>query len=162
MLTPSLKVLLFTFLSVCSQISQLTNTYLAIIFFLGTMPTQDRLEAFESAATRILTTQEPAIASWTRPTAGMFLWIKLVLPPTAESDQGDSFDLITNKAKAAGVLALPGVAFKPPSGDGAKKSSAYVRTSFSQVPLDQVDTAFIRLREVVEEAWREAGLEISQ
>ncbi|SPO32530.1 related to aromatic amino acid aminotransferase I [Ustilago trichophora] len=123
---------------------------------------QDRLEAFESAATRILTAQKPPIASWTRPTAGMFLWINLVLPPTAESAQGDSFDLISNKAKAAGVLALPGVAFKPPSGNGAKKTSAYVRTSFSQVPLEHVDTAFIRLREVVQEAWTEAKLEIPQ
>jgi len=88
----------------------------------------------------------------------MFLWIKLKLPPSSTSSEGDSFDLISNKAKAAGVLALPGVAFKPPS-DG-KKTSAYVRTSFSQVPLDQVDTAFKRLRGVVEEAWKEAGLEI--
>lgn len=93
----------------------------------------------------------------------MFLWIKLKLPPTADGDEGDSYDLISNKAKAAGVLALPGVAFTPPSSSGvsgAKKTSAYVRTSFSQVPLDQVDTAFERLRGVVEEAWREAGLEI--
>lgn len=92
----------------------------------------------------------------------MFLWIKLKLPPSPASSEGDSFDLISNKAKAAGVLALPGVAFKPPS-DGShagRKTSAYVRTSFSQVPLDQVDTAFTRLRGVVEEAWREAGLEI--
>lgn len=87
----------------------------------------------------------------------MFLWIKLNLP----ASQPDSFDLISNKAKAAGVLALPGVAFKPPpSAGGEKQTSAYVRTSFSQVPLDQVDEAFRRLRGVVEEAWREAGLEI--
>nr|CDI54311.1 aromatic amino acid aminotransferase and related proteins [Melanopsichium pennsylvanicum 4] len=72
--------------------------------------------------------------------------------------EGDSFDLISNKAKAAGVLALPGVAFKPPS--NAKKTSAYVRTSFSQVPLDKVDLAFQRLRSVVEQSWKEAGLEI--
>lgn len=93
----------------------------------------------------------------------MFLWIKLKLPPSPDSAEGDSFDLISNKAKAAGVLALPGVAFKPPSSSstgGKRKTSAYVRTSFSQVPLDQVDTAFTRLRQVVEEAWREAGLQI--
>lgn len=120
---------------------------------------QDRLERFESSARTILTAS-PSIASWVRPTAGMFLWIKLNLPPSPSSDQGDSFDLISHKAKAAGVLALPGVAFKPPSADAERKTSAYVRTSFSQVPLDQVDTAFTRLRGVVEEAWREAGLEI--
>lgn len=115
---------------------------------------QDRLEHFEASATKILKAS-PSVASWVRPSAGMFLWIKLNLPGQGE---GDSFDLISNKAKAAGVLALPGVAFKPPSEAG--KKSAYVRTSFSQVPLDQVDTAFKRLREVVEEAWKEAGLEI--
>ena len=88
----------------------------------------------------------------------MFLWIKLTLPPTAATGEGDSFDLISNKAKAAGVLALPGVAFKPPS--SGQGTSPYVRTSFSQVPLDQVDTAFTRLRGVVESAWSEAGLAI--
>ncbi|TKY84609.1 hypothetical protein EX895_006511 [Sporisorium graminicola] len=121
---------------------------------------QDRLERFESSARSILTSS-PSIASWVRPTAGMFLWIKLKLPPSPSSAEGDSFDLISDKAKSAGVLALPGVAFKPPSTtDADRKTSAYVRTSFSQVPLDQVDTAFSRLRGVVEEAWREAGLDI--
>ena len=91
----------------------------------------------------------------------MFLWIKLRLPPTngSEGDEGDSFDLISNKAKAAGVLALHDVAFKPPN-KGESKTSAYVRTSFSQVPLEQVDEAFKRLRKVVEEAWAEAGQQI--
>ncbi|SJX63785.1 related to aromatic amino acid aminotransferase I [Sporisorium reilianum f. sp. reilianum] len=120
---------------------------------------QDRLEHFESSARTILTAS-PSIASWVRPIAGMFLWIKLKLPPSPTSADGDSFELISTKAKAAGVLALPGVAFKPPSTDAERKTSAYVRTSFSQVPLDQVDTAFTRLRGVVEEAWREAGLDI--
>lgn len=94
----------------------------------------------------------------------MFLWIKLTLPPSSTGGQeGDSFDLISNKAKAAGVLALPGIAFTPPtapSSSGKKKTSSYVRTSFSQVPLEQVDTAFERLRRVVEEAWAEAGLPV--
>ncbi|KAJ1022702.1 hypothetical protein NDA18_005040 [Ustilago nuda] len=121
---------------------------------------QDRLEKFESSAKTILQSL-PSIATWTTPTAGMFLWIKLRLPPTngSEGDEGDSFDLISNKAKAAGVLALPGVAFKPPN-KGERKTSAYVRTSFSQVPMEQVDEAFKRLRKVVEEAWAEAGQQI--
>ncbi|KAJ1037054.1 hypothetical protein NDA11_007411 [Ustilago hordei] len=121
---------------------------------------QDRLEKFESSAKTILQSL-PSIATWITPTAGMFLWIKLRLPPTngSEGDEGDSFDLISNKAKAAGVLALPGVAFKPPN-KGERKTSAYVRTSFSQVPMEQVDEAFKRLRKVVEEAWAEAGQQI--
>ncbi|KAJ1022526.1 hypothetical protein NDA16_003515 [Ustilago loliicola] len=120
---------------------------------------QDRLERFESSAKAILQSN-PSVATWVTPTAGMFLWIKLRLPSfNGEGSEGDSFDLISNKAKAAGVLALPGVAFKPPS-KGEKKTSAYVRTSFSQVPMEQVDEAFKRLRKVVEEAWAEAGLQI--
>jgi tryptophan aminotransferase len=89
----------------------------------------------------------------------MFLWIKLRLPRNADGSEGDSFDLISNKAQHAGVLALPGVAFLPPG--TATKKSAYVRTSFSQVPLDQVETAFTRLRGLVEDAWRERGLAIA-
>ncbi|SAM83419.1 related to aromatic amino acid aminotransferase I [Ustilago bromivora] len=121
---------------------------------------QDRLEKFESSAKTILQSL-PSVATWVTPTAGMFLWIKLRLPPTngSEGDEGDSFDLISNKAKAAGVLALPGVAFKPPN-KGERKTSAYVRTSFSQVPMEQVDEAFKRLRKVVEEAWAKAGQQI--
>ncbi|KAJ1035396.1 hypothetical protein NDA13_000812 [Ustilago tritici] len=121
---------------------------------------QDRLEKFESSAKTILQSL-PSIATWVTPTAGMFLWIKLRLPPTngSEGDEGDSFNLISNKAKAAGVLALPGVAFKPLN-KGERKTSAYVRTSFSQVPMEQVDEAFKRLRKVVEEAWAEAGQQI--
>lgn len=121
---------------------------------------QSRLERFESSARSILSAS-PSIASWVRPTAGMFLWIKLKLPPSGGAGaegEGDSFDLISNKAKAAGVLAVPGVAFMPPS--NGSETSSYVRTSFSQVPLDQVDTAFRRLRAVVEEAWKEVGLDI--
>lgn len=76
----------------------------------------------------------------------MFLWIRLDLP------DGDSHRLISQKAKDAGVLALPGVAFLA---NPAK--STYVRTSFSQVPLEQVDEAFRRLREVVDAAWAESA-----
>ncbi|SPO46582.1 related to aromatic amino acid aminotransferase I [Moesziomyces antarcticus] len=119
---------------------------------------QDRLERFEASADSILRAS-PSVADWVRPTAGMFLWIRLKLPPSGEgAADGDSYDLVSNKAKAAGVLALPGIAFKPPT--DTRTPSAYVRTSFSQVPLDQIDTAFQRLRSVVEQAWRDAGLAI--
>ncbi|PWY98290.1 PLP-dependent transferase [Testicularia cyperi] len=125
---------------------------------------QIRLEQFEGTAKSILTAS-PSVAEWVRPTAGMFLWIKLKLPPAVQADgssssEGDSFGLISQKAKNAGVLALPGVAFMPPSQGEGKKTSPYVRTSFSQVPLEQVETAFQRLRSVVEAAWADAGLEI--
>ncbi len=47
---------------------------------------QDRLERFESSAKRILTAS-PSVATWVRPTAGMFLWIKLTLPPPPPEDK---------------------------------------------------------------------------
>ncbi|KAN0066476.1 hypothetical protein ACQY0O_000570 [Thecaphora frezii] len=97
------------------------------------------------------------VATWISPVAGMFLWLKLNLPPTSDEagDEGDSFALISDKAKAAGVLAVPGMAFLP---DGRK--TCYVRTSFSMIAEDDVEEAFRRLRDVVLGAWKEAGKEM--
>lgn len=145
------------------------TSYLLAHMLITVGDVQKRMEAFESKARQHLMSS-PAIGSWVTPSAGMFLWIKLRLPPSSAEakDEGDSFGLISDKAKAAGVLALPGVAFMPPpSASGAglpagtKKTSCYVRTSFSQVPLDQVDLAFERLRGVVVNAWKEAGLTLA-
>ena len=60
--------------------------------------------------------------------------------------------MISDKAKAKGVLAVPGVAFIP---DGSK--TCYVRTSFSIIGEEDVEEAFNRLRDTVLEAWEEAG-----
>ncbi|PWN48502.1 PLP-dependent transferase [Violaceomyces palustris] len=116
----------------------------------------ERLEFFEARAKENLS----GLAEWVKPTAGMFLWIKLKLPPVEGEEDGDSFKLISEKAKEALVLALPGVAFVPGDGGepgGRKKRSAYVRTSFSVVPLDQVDLGFKRLRGVILKAWEDSG-----
>lgn len=99
---------------------------------------QDRRDFFEAAAKRHLV----KVARWTTPTAGMFLWMELLLP------DGDSSALIHQQAKDAGVLAIPGVAFL-----ACPQKSAFVRTSFSQVPLDQVDEAFRRLRKVIDSVY---------
>lgn len=116
-----------------------------------------RRDNFEARARAILGGPENKVATWNSPVAGMFLWLKLNLPPSADSDEGDSFALISEKAQAAGVLAVPGVAFVP---DGSK--SCYVRTSFSLIDENDVEEAFRRLRSVVQHAWQEAGLEMSQ
>ncbi|EPQ31880.1 uncharacterized protein PFL1_00079 [Pseudozyma flocculosa PF-1] len=110
---------------------------------------------FEAKAKAVLGAS--GVASWVRPVAGMFLWIKLNLPPTSdrEGDEGDSFALISDKAKAAGVLAVPGMAFLP---DG--RQTCYVRTSFSVIREEDVEEAFVRLRNVVLDAWKEAGKEM--
>ncbi|PWZ00463.1 PLP-dependent transferase [Testicularia cyperi] len=110
-----------------------------------------RRDNFEAKARAILG-GDNQVATWVSPVAGMFLWLKLNLPPTDESEEGDSFALISEKAKAAGVLAVPGVAFIP---DGTK--TCYVRTSFSIIDEADVEEAFSRLRSVVLDAWAEYG-----
>ena len=111
-----------------------------------------RRDNFEAKAARVL--GEARVAKWVTPVAGMFLWLRLNLPPSGPDDvEGDSFALISDKAQKAGVLAVPGVAFVP---DGSK--SCYVRTSFSIIAEEDVEEAFRRLRDVVLDAWREAGM----
>ncbi|KIS70639.1 tryptophan amino transferase (transaminase) [Mycosarcoma maydis] len=110
-----------------------------------------RRDNFEAKANKVL--GAAGVAQWVTPVAGMFLWLRLNLPPTGQGEsEGDSFALISDKAKAAGVLAVPGVAFIP---DGSK--SCYVRTSFSIIAEDDVEEAFNRLRNVVLDAWKDAG-----
>lgn len=114
-----------------------------------------RRDKFEGAVRRILggnDGEKPSVAEWVTPKAGMFLWLKLKLP----EDVPDSFDVISNEAKEAGVLAVPGRAFMP-KGD----ASVYVRTSFSLLPEADFDEACHRLRKVVEDLWSQRGLQIS-
>lgn len=105
-----------------------------------------RRDNFEAQAQAILRPKDgKAVAEWVTPVAGMFLWLRLL-------GVKDSYALISDKAKAAGVLAVPGVAFIP---DGS--TSSYVRTSFSIIAEDDVAEALRRLRAVVEASWEEAG-----
>ncbi|KAK0549672.1 hypothetical protein OC846_001650 [Tilletia horrida] len=120
---------------------------------------QKRRDHFEGAAQKILGAGgdgQPAVAEWVRPVAGMFLWLKLKLPPTAEAPEGDSLALISEKAKAALVLALPGASFMPGTG-----TSCYVRISFSIVPEDQIEVGLQRLRKTIEQEWADKGLSLS-
>lgn len=132
---------------------------------------KERRDRFESAARRILggepggddqAGRRPAVAHWITPKAGMFLWLQLRLPHTdasgasSSSDEMDSFEIISNEAKAAGVLAVPGKAFMPNG-----EPSCYVRTSFSLLPEDQFDEGFRRLRGVVEKVWEKSGQELT-
>lgn len=109
-----------------------------------------RRDNFEAKAQQVLA--QAGVAQWVTPVAGMFLWLKLNLPANEGETEGDSFALISEKAKAKGVLAVPGVAFIP---DGSK--TCYVRTSFSIIREEDVEEAFYRLRDTVLEAWSEAG-----
>lgn len=116
---------------------------------------KERRDRFESTARRVLGTndgKQPAVAEWVTPTAGMFLWLKLILPATPDAPQGDSYQLISKEAKEAGVLAVPGVGFMP---DASK--SCYVRTSFSLIAEEDFEEAFRRLRGVIEAKWASEG-----
>ena len=114
-----------------------------------------RRDNFEAKARAILGAS--GVAKWITPVAGMFLWLKLNIPASSNEpgDEGDSFQLVADKARAAGVLAVPGTAFIP---DGGK--TCYVRTSFSLIREQDVEEAFHRLARVVKEAWKEAGREM--
>jgi tryptophan aminotransferase len=84
---------------------------------------------FLAAAERHLTGK----AAWEVPTAGMFLWIKLLLPPPAQGNSGgegggDSFEAIRRYARAARVIAVPGTGFMP-----SGRRSCHIRASYSLV-----------------------------
>ena len=91
---------------------------------------------------RALRTNLDGLAEWDTPEAGMFVWFKLLL-----GEEGDSLDLIRNKAFEKGVLALPGTVFLP---NGRK--TAYVRASFSLLSEEDMNEGLRRLRATILEA----------
>ena len=76
----------------------------------------------------------------------MFIWFKLLIADKP-GEEGDSLDLIRNKAFENGVLALPGTVFLPD-----RRKTAYVRASFSLLPEEDVNEALRRLRTTILEA----------
>jgi kynurenine/2-aminoadipate aminotransferase len=78
------------------------------------------------------------LASWTVPTAGMFLWLQLHNVPDTKS-------LIEEKAAAANVLFVPGQAFDP-----LDRPSAYVRAAYSTASRDDMNVAMQRLANLIE------------
>ncbi|KAH6649107.1 pyridoxal phosphate-dependent transferase [Truncatella angustata] len=86
-------------------------------------------------------------ATWEVPTAGMFLWIKLLLPPGR-----DSFEVLTSFSSAAGVIAVPGMAFMP-----SRSKTCQLRLSFSLVTEDEANEACRRIATLVESAFTEAA-----
>lgn len=68
---------------------------------------------------------------------------------TVDGVEGDSADIIREKAVERGVLALPGTVFLP---NGRK--TAYVRASFSLLTPEEVEEAIKRLRDVILDARR--------
>lgn len=114
---------------------------------------KERSEMFASFAEKHLGGAQP-VAQWTCPVAGMFFWLKLHLPRTDAAPEGDSFDLMLNKAVSHNVLLVPGSGFFP---DGARVP--YARASFSLIEPADADEGLRRLRAVIEDAWRSAGFD---
>ncbi|KAI1481783.1 PLP-dependent transferase [Daldinia eschscholtzii] len=84
-------------------------------------------------------------AIWDIPTAGLFFWITLRLPPGE-----DTFELLSKKGMEYGLLAIPGVAFMP---DNSK--TCQLRASFSLITEEQAYEACRRMGQLVDDAWRD-------
>lgn len=92
-----------------------------------------KMELFQKYAEKHLT----GYAEWNTPTAGMFLWIKLL-------GVEDSFSLIKDKAVAEKVILVPGSSFI-----GGGEKTPYVRASYSTANEEQMDQGLKRLANLV-------------
>eukprot|EP00605_Chrysophyceae_sp_TOSAG23-4_P001682 GSChrysophyteH1.ASY1.ANO1.1848.1 assembled CDS len=102
---------------------------------------QKQCDAFFEAADKYLVDEAgQPLAEYKRPTAGMFVWMKL-------KGVADSTELIMTEAVEKKVLLVPGSAFYP----GAPKSS-YVRAAFSVASVQQMETAMQRFGAMLRDA----------
>ena len=92
---------------------------------------------FASAAKHLIDEDGHALAEYRRPTAGMFVWMKLL-------GIDDTTELIMTEAVVKKVLLVPGSAFYP-----AAPKTQYVRAAFSVATVEQIDTAMQRLGEML-------------
>lgn len=93
----------------------------------------------EAAEKYLRSTGSAPLASWTTPTAGMFLWLKL-------HNTSDTKSLIEEKAAAANVLFVPGQAFDP-----LDRPSPYIRAAYSTASRDDMNIAMKRLADLIRE-----------
>ncbi|KAH9813006.1 pyridoxal phosphate-dependent transferase [Melampsora americana] len=107
-------------------------------------------QSIEKAARRHL----DGLADWSRPRAGMFLWLKLEIAKAGEEAKTDSKALMMSIALRNGILAVPGCEFMP-----SGKNTVYVRISFSAVDEKTADEGLGRLARTIREARKEIGLD---
>ncbi|KAI8073257.1 pyridoxal phosphate-dependent transferase [Gongronella butleri] len=81
------------------------------------------------------------LAEWSEPDSGMFVWLRLLGGIT------DTQKLIVEKAVANKVLAMPGEAFLPTTGE----PSPNIRLSYSNISAENMDEALRRLAEVIKQ-----------
>lgn len=82
-------------------------------------------------------------ATWDVPTAGLFFWLTLRLPPGE-----DTFELLGKKGMEYGLLAIPGIAFMPDN-----RKTCQLRASFSLITEEQAYEACRRMALLVDDAW---------
>ncbi|KAG7291297.1 hypothetical protein NEMBOFW57_001310 [Staphylotrichum longicolle] len=102
---------------------------------------RQKRDAFAAAAERHLKGR----ATWEVPTAGMFFWLKLLLPAGK-----DSFELLSKKGIENRILAIPGMAFLPNT-----RKACQLRASYSLVSEPDMDEACRRIARLVDDAWRD-------
>ncbi|PFH53412.1 hypothetical protein AMATHDRAFT_1465 [Amanita thiersii Skay4041] len=125
-----------------------------------------RRDLFEQALRRHMR----GLAEWTTPEAGMFYWVKLLLPPSSCSgrqningerqgnvEEGDAVPIIRTKAIEKGVLVLPGAYALVDH-----RSSPFVRISFSLISESDMDEGLKRLASVLREEWAAAKIHGSE
>ena len=91
----------------------------------------------EAAEKHLCPAGSAPLASWTVPTAGMFLWLQL-------NNISDTKSLIEKKAAASNVLFVPGQAFDP-----LDRPSSFIRAAYSTASRDDMDLAMERLSELI-------------
>lgn len=115
----------------------LEHTYKASEFY------RRKRDVFVAAAERHLTGK----ATWEVPTAGMFLWLNLLLPLGQ-----DSLEVLNKSAIAAGIVAVPGMAFMP-----NRSKTCQLRASFSLLTEESADEACRRIGILIDLAFTEAA-----
>ncbi|KAJ3342140.1 hypothetical protein HDU93_003356 [Gonapodya sp. JEL0774] len=94
---------------------------------------------------------------WKAPTAGMFLWIKVLKGPAAstftDDETGESVvdvtNLVIDKMLPVGLFVVPGGPFFPVSRKGR---CPYIRVSYSMASESEIEEGFRRMGKIIEES----------
>lgn len=92
-----------------------------------------------------LDTHFSGLARWTRPRAGMFVWMELdgnaATAGKTDGNAVDTVELLERCVEREGVAFLPGPAFVVPGGRAARRAARSMRLSFSSLDPSQYDDA---------------------
>ncbi|RKP14159.1 pyridoxal phosphate-dependent transferase [Piptocephalis cylindrospora] len=105
-----------------------------------------RRDALLKACQRELT----GLAEWSAPVAGMFIWMRLILP-TQTLEKAGLMDQFFKDAIAAGVLIVPSWQFAVPDPTTGQinRDTPTLRTTFAYAGEEEMDQAIVRLAGVI-------------